>query len=574
MLSSLEDYYLGGIIEITEEIRRCGFYFNKWFQESIPRDPWLLCAPFIGVKNRNGVIPFVEEPTLSDFNLLPQVLTHGIKALRNNNEHLSVYSLHSRSLFGHSLAIGKFLGQHKGEVVAVSSPFESKGRADELQSETGAIYLIKLSELALQLKGKPKELKFDKIEFQQSKNIQEPPMDYIYPFGSHLITIRLLGEDILAVSHPGQSTIKFYFSGQVLFEIYWDDASTIYGTSGLKLVGETMTSGDIDGDGTDDLLIGAPKCDHLDIPQRGQVFIVNGKILEKTLEFVFRDKQTRLDWHAPRIPAQEVINFTIFCPSSQKHGYDQFGSQITIGSIADSITGISSTYILIGSGGLSEIYIYNSAGSFEVPVKVLLLKERNTEKSGDSLLLATRNGWIFTGDSIGHLEDHCVQCGKVYAIQMLLANRSFELRLGLILESSQGIKNKGFERFGFRGTLGKTKLYISSPFSGNGKGRLWAVRLQHIFQHSRLIPGVSTGNRFSLNANKLLETPHIRLRPLVNGLNRNSNFGKVITTFDDAEDSYFNYLVVSEPQYGSQKLTMASKQLVGNINIYKVKNYS
>ena len=93
----------------------------------------------------------------------------------------------------------------------------------------------------------------------------------------------------LAVSSPGtmaSQSLSRYHAGNVF--IFFGPISSTSGRIGMadvkitgsipnELIGQTLASGDVDGDGTDDLVIGAPRSDLGSIPDQGLVYVMKGR---------------------------------------------------------------------------------------------------------------------------------------------------------------------------------------------------------------------------------------------------------------------------------------------------------
>lgn len=571
MLSSIEDYYMGGITEITEEIRRCTFYFNRWFTDPIPTDPWSICATFYG-KRPHSTDLRLAKPPISSFNLMPEDSRDELLLQRHNNKHVSINSPHSQSLFGYSITIGKFFGHDNGDVAAISSPYEIEHTSNLFQPDTGSVYLIRLSKLVSQFQGQLSPLIPRKIGIESPPHSidERLPLNTIFPFASVLTHMNLLGNDILVVAHPGSSAIKFYYHGQTAFEIYWPDASTLFGTSGLKLIGETMVTGDLDEDGIEDLIIGAPKSDDNRVPQRGKVYVIYGVTLQAMLKSTLKNRHNQTDWQAPRIQVDKVTHTTIIPPSIRINGYEQFGSQISIGSTKDSISGKYMTYLIISAPGLGEIYVYDTIKGTKLPIETLTLGTKSGGIFGDSLLLSTSDGWIFAGASTCNLGEFCTQCGEVYAFQISMHLGIVESSLRAILEPDYSVSRHSFERFGSHGSLTRGKLYISSPFAARGKGRVWALDLKDLEIHSSSKLLRFKANILRTKPTSFSEVRKIRVKSMAKGKNKHTHFGHNIATSDIPGDKKSELLFVCEPYVGMDRLSEVSRQLTGSVNIYKV----
>jgi len=100
------------------------------------------------------------------------------------------------------------------------------------------------------------------------------------------------GYDDLAIGIPGQSFASAVYAGQVLIlrgsgeglvatgHQYWDKGSSgiTDDHGGMDNFGDSLSSGDFNGDGYDDLVIGVPDEDHNGTPEAGAVHVLYGGI--------------------------------------------------------------------------------------------------------------------------------------------------------------------------------------------------------------------------------------------------------------------------------------------------------
>lgn len=573
LLASIEDYFLGGTTAITEEIRRCAFYFNSWFTETIPEDSWSLCDTFYGRNPRRQSHDKYPTPISSKFDMYSDIPTFEIEHFKVSKNHNVFISTHALSMFGTSIVVGKFFGHDTGDMIAISAPYEFYDHQYQFQPDTGAIYLVKLSDLLNPSLVQNMLLPATKIEMaNKSFDIADrPSLNHVYPFGSITKRITLLRQEMLVVAHPGSSSVKLYSKGSLVLELYWRDATNFFGATGTKLVGETLTVADMDSDGIEDLAVGCPKCDYDNISQRGKVFFFKGADLEDAIKNGMGEIKENEEWEAPKVAAEDLMERVIQSPTTQK-GYELFGSQLGNTHLKDELQPVS--YLLVTSAGMGCVYIYDLRFKDETPLQIVTVGIMSDfpRISGPSFLGGLKGGWIFIGSSTEKTGSICTQCGRVYVYRATVSGGILDVRLTLILEPFMKGPSLPFERFGSYGTISRSKLYISSPFAGKGRGKVWKVKLKDIHRWSAPVQSLKSRFHGKLKSSDRPEVPIVRIKPMIKGSHKYGRFGASLAIYELPTSAKKELLFVGEPYHGGDKFTDTSNQLMGLVNMYRIKN--
>lgn len=185
--------------------------------------------------------------------------------------------------FGQSLASGDFNGDGKDDLV-IGVPNENVGGVD-----TGAVMLFYGSEFGLLITvlGNTHAVKYHRLD-QTSAGAQNEANDR---FGTSLVAgdFDRDGFDDLAIGVPTEDSngatntgmvIVFYSTGTpgfIKFSSYERRGQNVLGVDeSYDFFGQTLASGDVNGDGYTDLLIGAPLEDRLDAQDSGAVYSLYG----------------------------------------------------------------------------------------------------------------------------------------------------------------------------------------------------------------------------------------------------------------------------------------------------------
>jgi hypothetical protein len=277
---------------------------------------------------------------------------------------------------------------------------------------------------------------------------------YNYRFGASAIGLIVSGRDILCISRPGISELELYDDGEPVLRISIDSTSKRYGSGGRKLVGEYLASGDINRDGTTDLIIGAPYADSNGKPHQGEVCVVAGKYITRVLE-------NNHDGTVLVPPTRESVE-TISCPK-KRAAFSMFGSRVTI---ARATTG--KRYIVVGAEGLNTVYGFDG----ETLRLVFSLEPDAHGSFGGDILLGGDDGLLIVGSSQED-EGSCTQCGFVYIYDI---GDPLKQKPELVSKVSSPDR-VSWTKFGFQGTRHNNMVYISSPYAQDFKGSIWELDL-------------------------------------------------------------------------------------------------
>uniref|UniRef100_A0A060T7C0 Phosphatidylinositol-glycan-specific phospholipase D n=1 Tax=Blastobotrys adeninivorans TaxID=409370 RepID=A0A060T7C0_BLAAD len=460
----LDSYYMGGTEEMTVAIRRCVPNLQQWFLHGTPDDPWSLCTPYFGRHPMPSTITLASQCT----NDLPAHVDENVyefaQAAQNPEtyEPLSATLLTTnmeQGLFGASIAAGSFLGRPS---FAISAPLESK---------KGSVYVMEAQNITLAQNGLTDMAAVTEIaDLELAFNPSRAPSnsrDFDDRFGHAICPLNLgIDTDLLAVSTPGQSSITLFLKGAEMGYIYCSQAVTEYGSHGLKQIGITLTSGDLDGDGVDELIIGAPYSDVDGIAQQGKVFVVNGASLSAMVL-----GNGKLDICKPA-KGVEIIDLPSV-PTQSKLQYAQFGARLTV------VRRQEARALLIGAPGTSNVYGFKLENGKLAQAFAISSDESVKSDFGGALLTSdphNNNGWIAVGDSAetlaaGRGRPDCVQCGMVYLYRM-------NPDTTVAFHSKFHLGDKvSFTRFGQSGTMVGDQLLIASPHAKKDQGQLWKVIL-------------------------------------------------------------------------------------------------
>ncbi len=402
----LENYYLGGLQEISSSIVKCLPNLGLWFKYGASRDPWSLCGAIISpsVTSKNEIQ--VRDGTyLTPFTPL--------------------------SNFGSSISIGNFINNELA--LAVGAPNED---------QVGSVYVIPLSEIEANKMGTTMVLHgSSRVDFHLPKR-----------FGSAVTSYKLLGQDFIIVTEPGTSNIYLYSGNIKLVTISDFTARSDYGSNGRKQEAISIEIFDFDGDSIPDIVVGSPLSDDSRVPQRGTIQILSGKLL--SLILMNSRFGHEIDIHS--IQFQEIHLPKLY---QLKEGYEQFGAQ----------TSVNKDYIFTSSNGLGIVFaLSRSSGEVKhtifkdkidgLPIARQTSKEShrfgsnyimNVEIEGVELLIVSAHRYT---------EGSCIGCGAVFVYTLVNSDIKFLTKLTLDISRKHMLS-----KFGFAALVSNGKLYISAP---------------------------------------------------------------------------------------------------------------
>ncbi|ODQ65646.1 hypothetical protein NADFUDRAFT_50930 [Nadsonia fulvescens var. elongata DSM 6958] len=573
LFDHLEDYYLGGIQEITSTTAHCIKKLHPWFVQDIPVDPWTLCEVYDGVSqdSLNGLslvkkknnkksktqwpINIFGQSKLRDIETIikENVLTikNGDKMSLSHADTLSQVRFSSKdmnfleilpsdlrscaSYFGSAIAIGRFEGSEAGTQIAISAPFQALEKSD---IQNGVIYLNSASSILDNNQKEPHSY----VHFGYN-NYKELDFNGPVNYGKTMNVITINGLDFLLISAPGMSQIDLYHKGRIYLTITSNLTSSSYGGYGFKHFGEVVAIEDINGDGYDDIIIGTPKADlNQNHYQTGQVDILDGKNLSELINILNAPSNLESKRYVD-IDDLSMIRATL--PSNEinfEHGYELFGSSITFSTKLNKL--------IIGSEGLGKVFVYDVLVFGENREPQLILHEilnlsKFRTKFGGALLIDHEDLLLIgaPNENVGV----CTQNGAIYIYKYNSLSKSYQQIRTLILKGL--IDCDSFEKFGWKGILvsddnrKKGKVYIHSSFSQNEKGAIYVLDLS-TFEIEMLMTGDgSEGASFW-----------------------GSSLGVLSRKESGKKD---DILIVGAPMKGFGKLGSLTDQVTGGVYIYK-----
>lgn len=477
LYSELDSYYMGGTEEMTMAIRRCVPNLQQWFRNGTPDDPWSLCTPYYGRHPMpstvtlashcsNDVLAHVDENADENVDEFAQAAAQEQETFEQPLSATLLTTNMKQGLFGASIAAGNFLGRPS---FAISAPLESKKgsvyviEAQNItlaQNQNGLTDMAAVTEIAdVELKSNPSRSSGSSRDFDDRFGHAVCPIS----FGTDT--------DLLAVSTPGQSSITLFLKGVEMGHIYCSQAVTEYGAQGLKQIGVTLASGDLDGDGMDELIIGAPYSDVNGTAQQGKVFVVNGAALRA---MVLGNGNLDICKHPQGV---EIIDLPRSVPRSlpthAQRQYAQFGARLAV------VRRQQARALLVGAPGASSVYGFKLDNGQLVQAFTIPSEESVKSDFGGAMLTSdphNKNGWIAVGHSLetlsaGRGRPDCIQCGIVYLYRM-----TPDFSVAFHSKFHLGDKTS-FSRFGQSGTMVDDQLLIASPYAKNDQGQLWKVIL-------------------------------------------------------------------------------------------------
>lgn len=501
LFNNLEDYYLGGMTEMTTSARHCMYNLDKWMTEGPPRDSWTLCEIFYGVAEKGPEPGAVHDDhntvehaahldpgnankqLILDSNsfswkssLVRRPRIHDIPKHPQSSQNPTIIRTGMfQGQFGHSFSIGNYLTE-EDEYIAFSSPQESKKVHGE-DIPVGSIYVVSVKDMLGSFDLSADVLTTNNSVYSESliprsnAKIEKRPQTYPLSsrFGANTVNLKVLDKDILIVSAPGKSQVSFYHKHREVIQLLWTESSVMYGERGVKLVGEQLLAGDFDGDGLEELIIGAPFADVGEIDQKGCVYTVSGKAIEEMISLVLSLEKENDIGSLPmqmnlNTIASSVINLPTLDTRLHSNGsYALFGSKLTK---------VNGDTLVIGSTGLGRVYGFKFNGKRYEEVFHLDTDEESFRSTfGGSLLQGTANGWLAIGDSTQSTPS--AQAGSILLYKVSGNEARFFKKLDL------GDSAASFDRFGHEGSfLDNDTLLVVSPYAANEKGKAWSIRLE------------------------------------------------------------------------------------------------
>ncbi|KAK9321686.1 zinc dependent phospholipase C-domain-containing protein [Lipomyces orientalis] len=442
LVDSLEDYFLGGLQEVTSSIVKCLNNFESWLDNGPTADAWELCPVFYGrapgmrhYEEDNPSYVSVEEALESYIeDMLPMLTTtvsadgatthidfptlvapkqpiadysaQQVQAVMQQSRPIILTTGITESLFGSSFAIGNFRGESVGPCVAIGAPFET---TMETGSRDGAVYVIPLSDIdsmfmtftgASELDIRASEYRLALPPFDGVFTAGPAPVNFTLPrqFGASISAITLLNSTLLAVTSPGTSTIDIFAGASRLITVLppSEGTTTTYGAKGRKLFGTDLHVQDIDRDGYPDLLVSAPHSDlSSSTREQGEIMVLSGKQIE-----------TAIIQGLPSVTMDLVRLSRLIRPVRQSaqasSDFELFGSCIEFSDRPDEMDTEANEIAYIGAAGSGAVYAFNAVSG--EPLFVLLAtlgKSPSSSGFGGGVLLSGRikdlGEWVLIG---------------------------------------------------------------------------------------------------------------------------------------------------------------------------------
>ncbi|KAK9318001.1 zinc dependent phospholipase C-domain-containing protein [Lipomyces starkeyi] len=459
LVDSLENYFLGGLQEVTSSIIKCLDNFGSWLDNNTPDDPWELCPVFSGrsprtrhYRERNPSYVSVEEALESYIDdILPTLTTtvsadgsttyidfpsvdvpeqptadrsarHQAQTVMQNARPIILTTGITESLFGSSFAIGNFRGEAVGPCVAIGAPFET---TEETGAPDGAVYIVPLSDLDSMFSSSTgvREIDFRASEYR----LLLPPLDDFYPagrtstnftfprqFGASMSAIRLFNTTLLAVTSPGMSTIDIFAGASHLMTVLppSQGATTTYGTKGRKLFGMDLQVHDIDRDGYPDLIVCAPNSDLSPwTREQGEIMVLSGKEIEMAITQGFTSVAMDL------VRLSRLIRPNHDQSVRARSDFELFGSRIAFSVTPDEADIEPKEIAYIGAAGSGAVYAFDAVSG--APLFALFANIATTPSStgfGGGVLLTGRikglGEWVLIGSPNESLLDWNSKHGK------------------------------------------------------------------------------------------------------------------------------------------------------------------
>ncbi|KAK9476682.1 zinc dependent phospholipase C-domain-containing protein [Lipomyces japonicus] len=603
LMDGLEDYFLGGMQEITASIIQCLPNLEQWFINGPPADPWTLCPVFAGkapkmsysvdyshnstfepyidgmmskvrqTESNDGLTVYLDlsKFSVAQFATNPgsQLGTQHVFASNQAvGKSLMLSSNIPSSLFGSSFAFGNFRGPNVGPCIAISAPLEY---SEESGKQDGSVYVIPLTELDSMFAP---SRQFNMLDLNMFR-LPLPPQTFLSNldsqnftlprrFGHSMAAITFFNTSILAVSSPGISTIDFYSGPVHLMTILPPShgTTTRYGAAGRKLFGNQLHVIDADADGISELVVSAPQSDIAkNGREQGEILVLSGRELEFAL--------------AKGIPsvAMDIVRLSRLIrpitgensPGLDELDFGLFGSQIAF----------SGPFAFIGAAGAGLVYVFNTH-SGEI---LFTLEPHDTTSAkisgfgGGALSAGYIKGlgtWVVIGSPNEPLPEkrtsQAIDSSQEGICYVYLISEDGQHKLLAYLTADSN--DASFGKFGYadtkvNGDTGDNILYLSSPFAESGLGAIWKLNIAAIIAKVQDQTDVAV----------------FKFKPLVTGSRASGQveswFGKSVAAVasSDHVNSHKGYLFVGMPNLGFGNMGTNSKlgaQLIGGVGVYVI----
>ncbi|KAK9466707.1 zinc dependent phospholipase C-domain-containing protein [Lipomyces arxii] len=629
LVDGLEDYFLGGLSEITSSIVRCLGNFTSWLEDGPGNDAWSLCQVFAGrrpstkhyheaenvfVSVTDRLDPYIQKilPTLetsvsqdgkvteiksAEVDVSQYERKRSEQAILAPGSEMPIFISTgvAGSQFGSSFAFGNFRGESIGLCVAISAPYEF---------EDGAVYVIPLSTIQ-EMFDASGVTRLDLLALERYRLPLPPPKDiktaqaainFTLPrrFGTSMAPVQYFNVTMLAVSSPGTSTIDIFASGSHLMTLEppSEDTTTAYGLRGRKLFGTNLRADDLDGDGFPDLIVSAPNSDASSSAcEQGEVLVLSGR----GIAFALLEGATSLKMDVVRLarllrPAVSINSLAL------NQDYELFGATITF---SDHDGSEARRLAYIGAPGTGAVYAFDAASG--APLFWMfpsLSGPASTTGFGSGVLLtgfiSGLGEWVLVGSPNESFDSQNYKYGRgrhrravdqsqhgvcyLYLVRERGKNKLLSAKLlAYIIADSD---DDEFGKFGYAGTkiqgsTFKNTVFISSPFAERGNGAVWRLEIENALYTfmARAQDVDEDDEEFDTMAATVL-----RLHPMAQGSQTETEawFGKAsaaVATNRISSNGQHGYLFVGLPHMGFGDIGDRDKpgsQLQGGVTVYSV----
>ncbi|KAK9370098.1 zinc dependent phospholipase C-domain-containing protein [Lipomyces kononenkoae] len=444
LLDRLEDYFLGGLQEITSSIIKCLDNFESWLDNGTPDDPWELCPVYSGRApkrphyrpNKSSYVSVGEALKSYIDDIMPNLITtvspdgfttyidfpnvdlpektiadsserHQAQSVMQQGNPITLMTRITGSLFGSSFAIANFRGEAVGPCIAIGAPFET---TEETGGSDGAVYVIPLSDLGsifmsstghaeIDLGASDYRLVLPRLDGVYSAGLASNNFTLPHQFGASTAALNLLNTTLLAVTSPGISRIDIFSGPSHLLTLLppSEGVTTEYGAKGRKLFGHSLYVHDIDRDGYPDLIVSAANSDlSSSTKQQGEIVILSGREIEMAI--VQGSSSVAMDL----VRLSRLIRPMNDQSIHSSPDFELFGSSIAFSVPAEERNTWSKEITYIGAAGSGAVYAFDAvSGEPLFALFANLATKRSSSGFGGGVLLTGRikglGEWVLIG---------------------------------------------------------------------------------------------------------------------------------------------------------------------------------
>lgn len=596
---TMDHYFYGGLNDIDHDIQLCLNNLNELFdiKKELPSNPWDICPIFRERKPKNKVPNNVETIYDEEQRLLipknEKRKSHlgdaaFVETYKNNNSsssniHISnenimkgkynflqLTSMIPYSQFGFSVSFGSFLGSDAGPCLAVGAPYE------ELN---GSLYILPLSDI---LKT-PITDKIDSVEtgiklasntYPENIKPQSRSQKLLFPltYGYTSVSIKFFDIDYLVVSEPGTSKLYFYSKGIHILSLLSKEAIDEAGSYGEKQLGHILTVDYHTDDNIPDVIYGSKYTDVDYKFQQGELNIIKGSVLSRLLIIAEQKNMNS------RVPLSAFIDDLavnkIKIPSIyiKNEEFEQFASYTA--------TNEKDIFITINSIGSVLVFDkFTSRMKFRISLDSLNSNERvKSSESGmfgqDFIITGTFKNieWVCISHKANSI-DECIHCGSLELFVYEDKSISHIATISLPSIEDNSFSYLGNNAVKYNPSTGSsdenskddsTTIFVSTEYYEDARGAVFRVDLKQL---------LNTYIESEIDKDKTFEKIDFKIDPETDIVilgQSDSGFSSLghdleIFTYENSD-----YLSVSMPLYGYNKLSSDTSCMIGRIGLYKL----